>query len=383
CPTSPNLFATTGAGHILTVWDTSDVFEPLCSIPVKTQRCSGTSVRWGPGGSGIWVSASTRPFIFFLDFFEGALREVLFRDHATQSFSGTGPRGGPGNLPAVVQEGRGVRDVVPLEDATYGLDVMRKPGQPDHGQSIHLAAWTAPSGQIRVSAARCREVAPSQHHHLAAAFLEQCRKSKKSQRLQLLEHRVMHRLEYVRPGDRLVDQGDPWCTAAGDRVNEAAAEARASWMLGAVGAGARAGPPSMGGGTAADPYLRVFTGAESEGLLAIKWHEAMPPLSGLLDTTPGESPLRQGRFQPWSLRPRFRGARRAGAGLGGTPPSDRACQQRQEGPEEEEGSERQGQEEEEEPRPRRHGCESRSQVGEDGAGSKRWGSSGERERGRQ
>lgn len=90
--------------------------------------------------------------------------------------------------------------------------------------------------------------------------------------------------QYVRPGDRLVDQGDPWCTAEAEgssRMNGLTA-ARATWMLGAVGAGARAGPPSMGGGTAAEPYLRVFTGAESEGLLAIKWHEAMPPLSGLL-----------------------------------------------------------------------------------------------------
>ncbi|CAB1098548.1 unnamed protein product [Ectocarpus sp. CCAP 1310/34] len=297
CPTSPNLFATTGAGHILTVWDTSDVFEPLCSIPVKTQRCSGTSVRWGPGGmmrNRLPTPISCWSLCFL--FSSGALREVLYRDHATQSFSAKGPRGGAENLPAVVQEGRGIRDVVPLEDATYGLDVMRKPGQPDHGQSIHLAAWTAPSGQIRVSAARCREVAPWQHHHLAAAFPGQCRGSKKSQRLQLLEHRVMHRVE-----------GDPWCTAKVDRFNEAAAQARTSWMLGAVGAGARAGPPSMGGGTAADPYLRVFTGAESEGLLAIKWHEAMPPLSGLLHCT------RLVRIPPQEKAPSFKAVSSPGA----------------------------------------------------------------------
>ncbi|CAN0260232.1 unnamed protein product, partial [Hapterophycus canaliculatus] len=49
CPDSPNLFATTGAGHILTVWDSTEAFEPVCSLPIRTARCSGTAVRWGPG----------------------------------------------------------------------------------------------------------------------------------------------------------------------------------------------------------------------------------------------------------------------------------------------------------------------------------------------
>ena len=43
------MFATTGAGHILSVWDVSDVFEPLCAYPLRANRCDGTSLRWGPG----------------------------------------------------------------------------------------------------------------------------------------------------------------------------------------------------------------------------------------------------------------------------------------------------------------------------------------------
>lgn len=41
----------------------------------------------------------------------------------------------------------------------------------------------------------------------------------------------------------------------------------------------------MSAGAAAargDPYLRVFAGTQSEGVVAVKWHEAMPPLPGLL-----------------------------------------------------------------------------------------------------
>ncbi|CAM9923282.1 unnamed protein product, partial [Laminaria digitata] len=49
CPDSPEMFATTGAGHILSVWDVSDVFEPLCAYPLRANRCDGTSLRWGPG----------------------------------------------------------------------------------------------------------------------------------------------------------------------------------------------------------------------------------------------------------------------------------------------------------------------------------------------
>lgn len=49
CPESRDLFATTGAGHLLSVWDVSETFEPLCCIPLRATRCEGARVRWGPG----------------------------------------------------------------------------------------------------------------------------------------------------------------------------------------------------------------------------------------------------------------------------------------------------------------------------------------------
>lgn len=65
-------------------------------------------------------------------------------------------------------------------------------------KNTHLTAWTAPSGQVRVTAARCRETAPMEHHHLSAAFVDGLRRSMTSQRVQLMENRVMHRLEVCR-----------------------------------------------------------------------------------------------------------------------------------------------------------------------------------------
>ncbi|CAM9138082.1 unnamed protein product, partial [Scytosiphon promiscuus] len=294
CPDSPTLFATTGAGHILTVWDSTEVFEPVCSLPVRTPRCAGTAVRWGPGRSGIWITMSTRPFLIFLDFFDGSMREVVFRDHVTQTF--TSKAGNRCLPPAVIRTGRGQVDTCPLEDATWGLDLIREPAGPlDAGgfadQSTHLSAWTAPSGQVRVTAVRSREISPNEHHHLAAAFVEQFRRSKTSQRLQLVENRVMHRVEYVRPGDRLVDLGEPWCTSTtssarhGDRHH--ASEIRAT-EKGAGSSRPASIPPSSSSSSSSssgEPYLRVFAGHHSEGLMAVKWHEAMPPLPGLLQCT--------------------------------------------------------------------------------------------------
>lgn len=50
-------------------------------------------------------------------------------------------------------------------------------------------------------------------------------------------------------------------------------------MLNAGAAAAGAGLASSEG---AEPYLRVFSGCQSEGILAVKWHDTMPPLPGLL-----------------------------------------------------------------------------------------------------
>lgn len=48
---------------------------------------------------------------------------------------------------------------------------------------------------MRVLTATCREIAPSEHHHLSAAYPSTFVRSKRSQRLGLSEARVTHRLE--------------------------------------------------------------------------------------------------------------------------------------------------------------------------------------------
>lgn len=63
------------------------------------------------------------------------------------------------------------------------------------GQNTHLAAGTAPSGQVRVTAARCPEMTEEGHHPRAAAHVERVPASKTSQRIQIMENRVMHRVE--------------------------------------------------------------------------------------------------------------------------------------------------------------------------------------------
>ena len=92
-----------------------------------------------------------------------------------------------------------------------------------------------------------------------------------------------------------MDQGEPWSTdaARGDKrrstaggtaggvgaAKGAAAAAAAATAVGG-GTGVSAGAAAAAGG--GDPYLRVFAGSQSEGIVAVKWHEAMPPLPGLL-----------------------------------------------------------------------------------------------------
>ena len=49
CPDSRDVFASTGHGHLLSVWELSNVFEPLCSFPMKNNRSEGARVRWAPG----------------------------------------------------------------------------------------------------------------------------------------------------------------------------------------------------------------------------------------------------------------------------------------------------------------------------------------------
>lgn len=67
-------------------------------------------------------------------------------------------------------------------------------------QHVHLVAWTAPGSQVRISAVHCRESAPQDHHHLATAFVSRFGKqSKRSQRIDLRENRVMHRQEVSFP----------------------------------------------------------------------------------------------------------------------------------------------------------------------------------------
>lgn len=105
-------------------------------------------------------------------------------------------------------------------------------------------------------------------------------------------------MQYVRPGDHLVDQGDPWSatTAAestADRRDSGRGTAEGLVASGAgpteVGGGPGQGVPGVlagagatGAAVGAKPYLRVFAGCQSEGLVAVKWHEAMPPIPGLL-----------------------------------------------------------------------------------------------------
>lgn len=63
-------------------------------------------------------------------------------------------------------------------------------------QSTHLVAWTVPSGQIRVTAARCREIARKEvHRPPAAANPDQTTRPRKSRSVQLTKNRAMHRLQ--------------------------------------------------------------------------------------------------------------------------------------------------------------------------------------------
>lgn len=117
-------------------------------------------------------------------------------------------------------------------------------------------------------------------------------------------------MQYVRPGDRFVDQGLPWSTA-GESTSKAGrssaandtndARGRPVGRMGSTGnARARAGAAVSASADTdaedgAEPYLRVFSGCQSEGILAVKWHETMPPLPGLLVSVAATTVVFSGR----------------------------------------------------------------------------------------